>query len=179
MPMENRDIAYVGEHIQIGNHRVILDSRTLAKMLDAVDVTDSELVLDVGSGYGYSAAIIAHLAEAVVALESEDKPANEMQNALIDHGIDNVIVERGPLFCGAESHAPYDVIFVQGGVELMPDEILTQLKEGGRIVAIFMQGSLGSVKIGYKLNNEISWRFAFNAGAPVLDGFKKEMTFTF
>ena len=54
---------------------------------DAVDVTDSELVLDVGSGYGYSAAIIAHLAEAVVALESEDKPFNEMQNALIDHEI--------------------------------------------------------------------------------------------
>ena len=42
-----------------------------------------------------------------------------------------------------------------------------------------MQGSLGSVKIGYKLNNEVSWRFAFNAGAPVLEGFKKEMTFTF
>ena len=136
VPMENRDIAYVGEHIQIGNHRVILDSRTLAKMLDAVDVTDSELVLDVGSGYGYSAAIIAHLAEAVVALESEDKPANEMQNALIDHGIDNVIVERGPLSCGAESHAPYDVIFVQGGVELMPDEILTQLREGLSLIHI-------------------------------------------
>jgi protein-L-isoaspartate(D-aspartate) O-methyltransferase len=83
------------------------------------------------------------------------------------------------LFCGAASHAPYDVIFVQGGVELIPNEILTQLKEGGRIVAIFMQGSLGSVKIGYKLNNEVSWRFAFNAGAPVLDGYKKEMTFTF
>ena len=179
VPTENKDTAYVGEHIQIGNHRVILDSRTLAKMLDAVDVTDCELVLDVGSGYGYSAAIIAHLAEAVVALESEDKPANEMQNALIDHGIDNVIVERGSLFSGAASHAPYDVIFLQGGVELIPSEILTQLKEGGRIVAIFMQGSLGSVKIGYKLNNEVSWRFAFNAGAPVLEGFKKEMTFTF
>ena len=179
VPMESRDTAYVGEHIQIGNHRVILDSRTLAKMLDAVDVTDSELVLDVGSGYGYSAAIIAHLAEAVVALESEDKPFNEMQNALIDHGIDNVIVEHGPLFCGAASHAPYDVIFIQGGVELIPNEILTQLKEGGRIVAIFMQGSLGSVKIGYKLKNDVSWRFAFNAGAPILDGYKKEMTFTF
>ena len=179
VPMENRDTAYVGEHIHIGKHRVILDSRTLAKMLDAVDVTDSELVLDVGSGYGYSAAIIAHLAEAVVALESEDESANEMQNALIDHGIDNVIVERGPLFGGAASHAPYDVIFIQGGIELIPDEILTQLKEGGRIAAIFMQGSLGSVKIGYKLNNEVSWRFAFNAGAPILDGYKKEMTFTF
>ena len=179
VPTEHRDTAYVGEHIHIGNDRVILDSRTLAKMLDAVDVTDSELVLDVGSGYGYSAAIIAHLAEAVVALESEDKPINEMQNALIDNGIDNVIFERGSLFDGAASHAPYDVIFIQGGVELIPEEILSQLKEGGRIVAIFMEGSLGCVKIGYKINGEINWRFAFNAGAPVLDGFNKEMTFTF
>ncbi|NCX71545.1 MAG: protein-L-isoaspartate O-methyltransferase, partial [Rhodobacteraceae bacterium] len=78
VPSENRDTAYVGEHIRIGNDRVILDPRTLAKMLDLVDVNDSELVLDVGSAFGYSAAIIAHLAEAVVALESEDKPANEM-----------------------------------------------------------------------------------------------------
>ena len=83
------------------------------------------------------------------------------------------------MFYGAASHAPYDVIFIQGGVELIPKEILTQLKEGGRIVAIFMQGSLGSVKIGYKLKNDVSWRFAFNAGAPILDGYKKEMTFTF
>ena len=68
VPSENRDTAYVGEHIRIGNDRVILDPRTLAKMLDLADVNDSELVLDVGSAFGYSAAIIAHLAEAVVAL---------------------------------------------------------------------------------------------------------------
>ena len=179
VPTESRDTAYVGEHINFGKDRVILDSRTLAKMLDAVDVTDSELVLDIGSGYGYSAAIIAHLAEAVVALESDEEPTSEMQNALIDHGIDNVIVERGPLFDGAASHAPYDVIFIQGGIELVPEEILSQLKDGGRIVAIFMEGSLGIVKIGYKLHNEVNWRFAFNAGAPVLDGFKKLMSFTF
>ena len=178
VPSENRDTAYVGEHIRIGNDRVILDPRTLAKMLDLVDVNDSELVLDVGSAFGYSAAIIAHLAEAVVALESEDKPANEMQAALTEHGIDNVIVERGPLHEGAPSHAPYDVIFIQGGVELVTDKISSQLKDGGRMVAIFMEGALGRVKIGYKLNNEINWRFGFNAAAPVLDCFRKELTFT-
>ena len=177
VPTENRDTAYVGEHIQIGNDRVILDPRTLAKMLDAVDVTDSELVLDVGAGYGYSAAIIAYLAEAVVALESEDRPANEMQNALIENGIDNVIVEQGPLLDGAASHAPYDVIFVQGGVEFIPEQIISQLKEGGRMVALFMEGALGTVKIGYKVNGGLNWRFAFNAGAPVLSDFEKEKTF--
>ena len=178
VPTENRDTAYVGEHIQIGNDRVILDPRTLAKMLDAVDVTDSELVLDVGAGYGYSSAIIAYLAEAVVALESDDKPASEMQNALIEHGIDNVIVEQGPLLDGAASHAPYDVIFVQGGVEFIPEQIISQLKEGGRMVALFMEGTLGSVKIGYKVKGVVNWRFAFNAGAPVLSDFKKEPSFT-
>jgi protein-L-isoaspartate(D-aspartate) O-methyltransferase len=178
VPTENRDTAYVGEHIQIGNDRVILDPRTLAKMLDAVDVTDSELVLDVGAGYGYSSAIIAYLAEAVVALESDDKPASEMQNALIEHGIDNVIVEQGPLLDGAASHAPYDVIFVQGGVEFIPEKIISQLKEGGRMVALFMEGTLGSVKIGYKVTGGVNWRFAFNAGAPVLSDFEKEPTFT-
>ena len=177
VPTENRDTAYVGEHIQIGNDRVILDPRTLAKMLDAVAVTDSELVLDVGAGYGYSAAIIAYLAEAVVALESEDKPASEMQNALIENGIDNVIVERGPLLDGAASHAPYDVIFVQGGVEFIPEQIISQLKEGGRMVALFMAGALGTVKIGYKVKGRLNWRFAFNAGAPVLKDFEKEKTF--
>ena len=53
VPSENRDTAYVGAHIRIGNDRVILDPRTLAKMLDLVDVNDSELVLDVGSAFGY------------------------------------------------------------------------------------------------------------------------------
>ena len=178
VPTENRDTAYVGEHIQIGNDRVILDPRTLAKMLDSVDVTDSELVLDVGAGYGYSSAIIAYLAEAVVALESEDRPANEMQNALIENGIDNVIVERGSLLDGAASHAPYDVIFVQGGVEFIPEQIISQLKEGGRIVALFMEGALGIVKIGFKIKRVVNWRFAFNAGAPVLSVFEKEKTFT-
>ena len=177
VPTENRDTAYVGEHIQIGNDRVILDPRTLAKMLEAVDVTDSELVLDIGAGYGYSSAIIAYLAEAVVALESEDRPANEMQNALIENGIDNVIVEQGPLLDGAASHAPYDVIFVQGGVEFIPEQIVSQLKEGGRMVALFMEGTLGSVKIGYKLKGRLNWRFAFNAGAPVCSDFEKEKTF--
>ena len=177
VPTENRDTAYVGEHIQIGNNRVILDPRTLAKMLDSVDVTDNELVLDVGAGYGYSSAIIAYLAEAVVALESEDRPANEMQNALIENGIDNVIVEQGSLLDGAASHAPYDVIFVQGGVEFIPEQIISQLKEGGRMVALFMEGALGTVKIGYKVNGGLNWRFAFNAGAPVLSDFEKEKTF--
>ena len=78
---------------------------------------------------------------------------------------------------GAAQHGPYDVIIVQGAVEDMPHEILDQLKDGGRIACIFADGALGIVKIGHKLNDKINWRFAFNAAAPVLNGFERERAF--
>ena len=60
----------------------------------------------------------------------------------------------------------------------MPDKILDQLKDGGRIACIFSEGALGIVKIGHKLNGKINWRFAFNAAAPVLTGFERDKAFT-
>jgi protein-L-isoaspartate(D-aspartate) O-methyltransferase len=66
------------------------------------------------------------------------------------------------------------VITVEGGVEILPDSAcMAQLKDGGRIGAIFMDGAVGTVKIGYKRQGRITWRSAFNATAPLLDGFRK------
>ena len=78
---------------------------------------------------------------------------------------------------GAPKHGPYDVIVLQGAVEVIPDTILAQLKEGGRIWAIFMEGALGVARIGYKMGTTITWRFSFNASAPVLLGFGKTLSF--
>jgi protein-L-isoaspartate(D-aspartate) O-methyltransferase len=69
------------------------------------------------------------------------------------------------------------VIILQGGVEQLPEVLLAQLKEGGRIAALFIEGSLGEVRIGYKIANKLNWRIAFNAGAPVLPGFEKSAAF--
>ena len=92
-------------------------------------------------------------------------------------GADNVVVHVGPLSDGAPQHGPYDVIIIQGGVAEVPDTIKDQLKDGGRIAALFMQGALGEVRIGYKRGTQISWRAAFNAGAPVLAGFERQVAF--
>ncbi|MEO1788783.1 MAG: protein-L-isoaspartate O-methyltransferase, partial [Pseudomonadota bacterium] len=61
----------------------------------------------------------------------------------------------------------------------VPPGILAQLKEGGRIAAVFMEGALGVCRIGYMVDGAVSWRFAFNAGAPVLPGFTKAPAFQF
>lgn len=179
VPDDKRDAAYVGENIEIGGGRVLLESRTLAKMLDAVDVQPSDVVLDLGCGLGYSTAVLAQLADFVVAVEDDAARAIEAQQNLSSHGVDNAAVFEGPLADGAEKNGPYDVIILQGAVETVPDSLLAQIKEDGRIVAIFAEGALGVVRIGRKIDGHVNWRMSFNAGAPVLPGFAKETAFTF
>jgi protein-L-isoaspartate(D-aspartate) O-methyltransferase len=171
MPDARREAAYVGEDVDLGDGRVVLQARTLAKLLDALDLQPTELVLDLGCGYGYSSAVIAQLAEAVIAVEADETIAAEAQRRLAVEGVDNAVVIQGPLDRGAAKHGPYDAVILQGGVEVVPDAILAQLREGGRIAAIFMTGPLGKAMIGYKFDGRVTWRFSFNATAPVISGF--------
>lgn len=179
VPAAQREAAYVGENLTLGQGRVLLEPRSLAKMLDVLAIDGDELVLDVGCTFGYSTAVIARMAQAVVGVEEDADMAREAQDALVAAGSDNAVVHEGPLVDGAVPHGPYDVIAVQGGVADVPAALLDQLKEGGRIAAMFMAGPLGEVRVGYKREGKMSWRLAFNATAPVLPGFDKEMTFNF
>lgn len=178
LPAGRQEAAYIGENITLDANRVILEPRTLAKMLDALDVQRSELVLDIGCALGYSAAVISRLAEAVVAVEEDKSMISEAQDVLSREGADNVILHHGALADGAAEHGPYDAMIIQGGVGRVPAALLDQLKDEGRIACLFMEGALGVVRIGYKNNQSISWRFAFNASAPVLAGFEHEAMFS-
>ena len=119
------------------------------------------------------------MAEAVVAVEEDDDMARDAQEALMEAGADNVIMHEGPLSEGAAQHGPYDVIVHQGGVRELPQGLPDQLKDGGRIACLFVDGALGEVRIGRKSGGAISWRMAFNAGAPVLPGYDQEAAFEF
>lgn len=177
VPDDKREAAYVGENLTLAPGRVVLEPRTLAKLLDALDIQPTELVLDVGCGLGYSAAVIARLAETVVAVEEDETLAADAQRILSEEGVDNAIVIAGKLVEGSAKCAPYDVITIEGGVEEVPAAILAQLKDGGRIGAIFMEKSVGTARIGYKSAGQMTWRSVFNAAAPVIPGFAKPRSF--
>ncbi|MDP0928048.1 protein-L-isoaspartate O-methyltransferase [Paracoccus onubensis] len=178
VPPSLRDVAYSGENLTVGEGRVMLEPRTLAKLVDMLDIEPDDLVLDIASGYGYSAAVIARMAEAVVAIEDDPVMAEDAEKRLADAGVFNVAALHGDLTEGNAKQGPYDVILIEGAVEEVPGTILDQLKEGGRIGAIFMEGSLGVARIGHRLNGRINWRYAFNAHAPVLRAFTKERGFS-
>jgi len=143
VPRSLREAAYIGENLVIAPRRVVLEARTLAKLLDALDIQPDEMVLDLGCGLGYSTAVIARLAEAVIAVEEDAALAAQAEKTLL-----------------------------QGAIETLPQALSDQLKEGGRVGCVFMEGALGVARVGYKVDGVVTWRFAFNATAPVLPGFE-------
>ena len=177
VPRDKVEAAYASEHVELGSGRVLLDARLFAKILDALDLTNDDLVLDIGTGLGYSSAVIARIAEAVVAVEDSESNADEAEALLAEHHADNVVLHRGALTEGAAEHGPYDAILIEGGVEEVPAGILDQLKEGGRIAVIFIEDALGTVKIGHKIDGDMNWRYAFNGEAPVIAGFERAREF--
>jgi protein-L-isoaspartate(D-aspartate) O-methyltransferase len=178
VPDEMVEAAYVGENLSLGGGRVLLDPRSLAKMLDALMLTRSDLVLDIGCGSGYSSALILKMAQAVVAVEEDSDLAAAAEAAFARTGAETVVLHRGPLAEGAPAHAPYDAMILQGGIAEFPQPLISQLREGGRVAAIFMDGALGVVRLGLRQGDFIAWRDIFNAAAPVLPGFERSTAFS-
>ncbi len=173
VPQAAREAAYVGGNIALAPRRVVLEARSLAKLLDALDVLPGEKVLCLGAGYGYSAAVLAEMGAVVVAVEEDAV----MAAAAVQSLTGQAKVINAALTTGAASEGPYDVILLDGGVESLPAAIEAQLKEGGRLGAIFMEGALGVARVGQKLGGKVTWRFSFNATAPVLPGFEAARDF--
>jgi len=172
VPPAQREAAYVGLNLTIAQGRVLLEARTLAKMLDFLDLQPGDHVLDLGAGYGYAAAVMAEMGCDVVAVEEDATLAAAAREQLT-----GAKVVMGPLTAGAAGEGPFDAVVVEGGVEQIPQAIVAQMKEGGRIAALFMEGALGTVRIGYRQDGRIGWRNVFNATAPVLPGFQAQRAF--
>jgi protein-L-isoaspartate(D-aspartate) O-methyltransferase len=179
LPAALRPVAYLGEHVPLAPGRVLLDPRVFAKLIEALEPGPGDLVLDVGCGFGYSAAVLARMAEAVVALESDPVMAAEAEALLAAHGVDNAVVQQGPLDEGVAEHGPFDAVILEGAVETLPRAIEAQLKVGGRIAAIFAEGAAGQARLGLRTPQGISWRRIFDATAPVLPGFAATKAFEF
>ncbi len=179
VPRRLREVAYLGEHVPLIPGRVLLDPRVFAKMVDALELGGDDLVLDVGCGLGYSTAVLARIAEAVVAVEEDPDLAREAEAALARHAVDNAVVHPGPLNAGVARHGPFDAMIFQGAIEVFPDALLEQLKPGGRVAAIFVEDGRSQARYGAKVAGAMTWRRIFDATAPLLPGFARTKAFEF
>lgn len=149
----------------------------LGKVLQAAAIADNDNVLVVGSNTGYSAAVIAHLAKSVVALEENTVLVTRAREAL--SGIANVTQVQGELVKGWPSAGPYDVIVFDGATEIEPHGLCGQLRDGGRLMCVLSNGPGGKAMIYRRSGTSTAGRQVFDAVAPVLPGFTRREAFAF
>jgi protein-L-isoaspartate(D-aspartate) O-methyltransferase len=151
----------------------------LAKLLQVSGVGETDRVLDVGCATGYSTALLARLAASVTGLEDDAILARQATEALAAAGVDNARIVAGPLTRGFRDGAPYDLIVMEGSSEIVPEMLMGQLKDGGRLVCVLGGGRSGKAMLYRRVDNELSGRPVFDAAAPLLPGFVKSPAFVF
>lgn len=184
VPIALKPIAYMDEALMLvkanagSPARGMMAPRAFAKLLQLAEIGPSDVVLDVGAMTGYSSAVIARLAQTVVAMESDTVLADEATKALDELAADNAAVVTGELEVGYPSEGPYDAIVVEGAVEQIPSALLDQLKDGGRLVAI-EAGVPSHAIVWQRMGRHFDRRVAFEAAAPAVPGFEKKKEFVF
>ncbi len=181
VPHSVAGIAYVDEAVEVAPGRYLLEPLVLARLLQAAEIQETDVVLEIGCATGYTAAVLSGIASTVVALESNQDLVAVATKTLSELQCDNVAVVEGGLEKGYPKQAPYDVIVFGGAVAAVPGAILAQLGDGGRLLAV-VQGKPGSIGKGVlfaRSGGQVSRRELFDLGAPFLPGFEPCPEFIF
>jgi len=180
VPKSSRGIAYVDEDISVGGGRYLTEPMVLARLIQALNIRSSDLVLDVACATGYSSAILARLANTVVALEEDSDLASSATAALAELDVDNAVVVEGRLADGYPSQGPYQAILINGSVAEVPEVFAEQLTEGGRLAAVLSDdGRMGNAVLMTKLGGHLAPRVLFDAATPNAPGFERAASFVF
>ncbi|ODR97018.1 hypothetical protein AUC69_12880 [Methyloceanibacter superfactus] len=181
-------LAYMDEAIEVfparegAPARFLLAPMVQARLIQLAEVEAKDKVLDVGCGTGYSAAILARLAATVIGLEPEPALAKAAAANLVGLGLRNTEMVEGPFAAGWPAAGPYDVIVLEGSVSEVPDALLSQLKEGGRLVAVITAApnmQQGKANLFVRVDGEARGVAHFDAGASPLPGVAPEPAFVF
>jgi protein-L-isoaspartate(D-aspartate) O-methyltransferase len=176
-----RLIAYVDENLPVGTtgNRYIMAPSALAKLLQLAAVSKDDLVLEIGTGTGYVTAILSLLAGSVISVESDEALLEKAKALLAKLNLGNSTVVAGDLTKGLSVEAPYDLIFVNGSVELVPDALIAQLRDNGRLIAVVGTGNAAKATVYQRNGKSVSVVAHFNAAVKPLPGFAKAREFTF
>lgn len=171
VPEQLRARSYVDDDIEVVAGRFLMEPMVTARLIQAADVKSTDMALVVGAATGYAAALLAKLANTVVALEADAALVQLASAAFAELAIDNAAIVEGALTAGCIKHAPYDVIYLDGAVEQVPQPLIDQLGEGGRMVGVMSERGMGRAMLWVKAGGTLSKRILFDANVAPLPGF--------
>jgi protein-L-isoaspartate(D-aspartate) O-methyltransferase len=180
VPPDRQALAYAEVCVEVKPGRFLADPRSLAKLVQALEIQPGDRVLDIACATGYSSALLAGLSADVTALEEDEALAKTATAALAGvERLGRLAGVVGPLKAGAANHAPYDAILVNGSVEVIPQAWVDQLKDGGRLGVILNGGPVGKANLCVRKGGILGKRVVFDATVPLLPGFARVKTFAF
>jgi len=175
VPANRQSVAYAELPIETTPGRWLMAARDFAKLVNSTAIREGERILDIAPGTGYSSAVLSRLGN-VVALE-EGEAAKTLTAGLSAAGVQGVDIVTGSLKAGALGKGPFDVIIVNGGVEVVPQAWLDQLAEGGRLAVAFAENGVRRARLYTRAGGKTAFLTPFDASPPMLPGFEKAAEF--
>ena len=159
--------------------RHLLTPTAFARLAELADVQAEDVVLDIAGGTGYSAAVLAGLASTVIALEAEEALGEKASEIWQQLGIDNAVAVSGALVDGQAKQGPFDVILINGCIAQLPEALLAQLTQGGRLVCVQWVDGASKAHIYRRMGDSFASQAAFDLSAPRLASFDPAPVFEF
>lgn len=172
LPDHSRPLAYVDRAVALGEGRFLSAPAVLGQLLTQMMPIPGTRALVIGAGTGYSAAVFKAIGLEVVAIEAVAELAEKARSQGVD-------VVEAPLEAGDAKSAPYDQIFIDGAIEVIPEAIIDQLAEGGRLGAALVDRGITRLVVGRKSGGAFGYLTIGDAGVPLLPGFSRPKAFTF
>jgi protein-L-isoaspartate(D-aspartate) O-methyltransferase len=177
-PAQRRTLAYADLELEVAPTRSLMRPRDLAKLIQALDPKPHERALEIAGATGYGAAVLAACCKEVVTLDPDPDLSFAARAALESCGLAVKTVSTA-VVDGWKDEAPYDVILLNGGAEIVPDAWLAQLAPSGRLGVIVREGPAGKARIYTRAEEAVAFRVEFDAFPNVAPGLHRPRVFTF
>ena len=177
---KNINQCYLDVNIDLTKNRFLLNPMICARQIQSLNINKNDTVLTIGSGVGYNSVILSYLCNTVIGIESIKSFYDFSVDVLIKLEVNNVVFIKSKIENGYFDQQPYDCIIIEGGVNHVPNEILNQLSENGKLVTVEIEeGRVGKANLYQRHRNEFTKNYLFDAYIPVFDCFKKTQKFNF
>lgn len=180
LPSHLKEQAYVERDIEYSDGRYMMRARDFSKLLAMAAPTQDDVVLNAVCGNGYSSAVLAQLAGMVMTLEADEAAIAKTESVLSELGVSNVAVVQASPKDGLRDQGPFDLIFVDMAIGMRPEELLGQLRDGGRLAAIVCEGGTSQGVLYQRNGDGISQKSHFDAACrTITPDFEAAPAFTF
>mgnify|MGYP002701105285 FL=1 len=179
IPEEFKQSSYVEKNLVLSNHRVILKPELVARIAMYIDLNENENVLILGSTTGYLTAVLSLIAETVIVVEEDDGYIKSSESAIKENNLNNIIYINKSISNGCVEQSPFNAIIIEGAVDHVPQKLLNQLENGGRLIAILSENGICNAKRFLRKEAVFYTKQLFPCSLPVLPSFKEKNIFSF